>query len=133
MCFLGSQRNGFVEVIKLSDKWIAEVKATAKSCPCILVGTKADLRDEREREGDPAKLKDVVTHEEMKQWASQYNFQGMVESSAKEKKGLNQVFLTAFKVVFQVRAVQSNPGTYRPKPGPGGDKPGSNKDRCCSI
>ena len=69
-----------------------------------------DLRDEREQEGDPAKMKDVVTHEELKQWASQYNFQGTVECSAKDKKGLNQVFLTAFKVVFQVREAMANSG-----------------------
>ena len=31
-------------------KWIAEVKSTAKSCPCVLVGTKLDLREEREKQ-----------------------------------------------------------------------------------
>ena len=108
VCFSLVDKNSLKQAC---TKWIAEVKATAKSCPCILVGTKMDLRDEREQEGDPAKMKDVVTHEELKQWASQYNFQGTVECSAKDKKGLNQVFLTAFKVVFQVREAMANTGS----------------------
>ena len=82
-------------------------------------------------------MKDVVTHEELKQWASQYNFQGTVECSAKDKKGLNQVFLTAFKVVFQVREVQANPGAHRPKNEDGttidGRKKTDSKDKCCDI
>ena len=102
VCFSLVDKNSLKQAC---TKWIAEVKATAKSCPCILVGTKMDLREDREREGDAAKLKDCVTTEELKSWCSQYNFQGFVECSAKDKKGLNQVFLTAFKVVFQVREV----------------------------
>ena len=98
-----------------------------------------DLREDREREGDAAKLKDCVTTEELKSWCSQYNFQGFVECSAKDKKGLNQVFLTAFKVVFQVREVQANPGAHRPLTNQDGTtidgkKKGSDgKDKCCSI
>ena len=51
-------------------------------------------------ENIPAKMKDVVTSAELKQYASQYNFQAAVECSAKDRKGLNQVFLSAFKTVF---------------------------------
>ena len=133
VCFSLVDKNSLKQAC---TKWIAEVKATAKSCPCILVGTKMDLRDEREQEGDPAKMKDVVTHEELKQWASQYNFQGTVECSAKDKKGLNQVFLTAFKVVFQVRHAMANTGS-RPSIGATVRLDEPNKkakgDKCCTI
>ena len=107
VCFSLVDKNSLKQAC---TKWIAEVKATAKSCPCILVGTKMDLRDEREQENDPVKMKDVVTNEELKKWAAQYNFQAAVECSAKDRKGLNSVFLTAFKVVFQVREAMANTG-----------------------
>ena len=42
----------------------------------------------------------------MKQWAADYSLSGTIESSAKEKKGLNAVFLTAFKSIFQYRAMK---------------------------
>ena len=32
----------------LREKWIPEVLATSKSCPCILVGTKLDMREAME-------------------------------------------------------------------------------------
>ena len=107
VCFSLVDKNSLKQAC---TKWIAEVKATAKSCPCILVGTKMDLRDEREQENDPVRMKDVVTHEELKQYASQYNFQAAVECSAKDRKGLNSVFLSAFKTVFQVRDAMANTG-----------------------
>ena len=47
-------------------KWIAEVKATAKDCPCVLVGTKLDLREEIEQSGDEEKIKNCVSTEDMK-------------------------------------------------------------------
>ena len=63
VCFSLVDKNSLKQAC---TKWITEVKATAKSCPCILVGTKMDLRDEREQENDPAKMKDVVTNAELK-------------------------------------------------------------------
>ena len=131
VCFSLVDKNSLKQAC---TKWIAEVKATAKSCPCILVGTKMDLRDEREQENDPAKMKDVVTSAELKQYASQYNFQAAVECSAKDRKGLNQVFLSAFKTVFQVREAMANTG--RPQIGNTVklDEPKSkNKDKCCNL
>ena len=89
------------------QKWISEVKTTARACPCILVGTKMDLRDEYERNGDQAKLASCVSNQEIEQAAKKYAFQGFVVCSAKEKKGLNKVFHTAFKVVFQMKAINN--------------------------
>ena len=130
VCFSLVDKNSLKQAC---TKWIAEVKATAKSCPCILVGTKMDLRDEFEQ-NDPAKMKDCVTSAELKQWASQYNFQAAVECSAKDRKGLNQVFLSAFKTVFQVR--EASDGNRKITNTVRLDQPnnqGSDKKPCCSI
>ena len=45
VCFSLVDKNSLKQAC---TKWLAELKATAKSCPCILVGTKMDLRDEIE-------------------------------------------------------------------------------------
>ena len=55
-------------------------------------------------------MKDIVTTEEMKRWAKDYSFSATIECSAKEKKGLNAVFLCAFKSVFQYRAIKEDEG-----------------------
>ena len=100
ICFDLTKRNSLDNACR---KWISEVKTTARSCPCILVGTKLDLREELERSGDEARLRECVTNAEIQAAAERYAFQGFVVCSAKEKKGLNKVFHTAFKVVFQMK------------------------------
>ena len=111
ICFSLMDRNSLKRAV---SKWIAEVKATAKACPCVLVGTKLDLREERERQAresstnSAAIMADCVSTEEAQKEARDARFQGYVECSAKERKGLNKVFHTAFKVVFQLRAI-TNP------------------------
>ena len=47
VCFDLMQPNSLENACK---SWIAEIKNVAKSCPCLLVGTKRDLRDEFERQ-----------------------------------------------------------------------------------
>lgn len=71
-------------------------------------------------ESDPspannAKLADCVTNQQIEDAAKKYAFQGFVVCSAKEKKGLNKVFHTAFKVVFQMKNME-NKG-YQPGAG----------------
>ena len=62
------------------SKWIAEVKATAKACPCVLVGTKLDLREERERQAresstnSAAIMADCVSTEEAQKEARDARF-----------------------------------------------------------
>ena len=56
-----------------------------------------DLRGAIEQEGDTT----VVSSQEAKQYASKYNFQGYVECSAKEKKNLDDVFMTAYRAHFE--------------------------------
>ena len=52
-------------------------------------------------------MAECVSTAEAKKEARDARFQGYVECSAKERKGLNKVFHTAFSVVFQTRAIQS--------------------------
>ena len=100
ICFSMTSKDSLMNAC---NKWITEVKTTARQCPCILVGTKLDLRDAAERSGDQDKINECVSNEEIKEAARKHAFQAFVVSSAKEKTGLNQVFHTAFKVVFQMR------------------------------
>ena len=74
--------------------------ATARDCPCVLVGTKLDLKEEFEASGDPEQENKVVTTEEIRKAAREYNFSTSIECSAKKFKGLNEVFLRAFTSVF---------------------------------
>ena len=60
-----------------------------------------DLRDAIEQEGDTQKLQTVVSSQEAKKWALDYNFQGYIECSAKEKKNLDDVFMTAYRSHFE--------------------------------
>ena len=61
-------------LLNACQKWVSEVKTCARACPCILVGTKLDLREELERNGDTDKLKDCVTTKEMEEAAKKYAF-----------------------------------------------------------
>ena len=105
ICFSLMQRNSLENACL---KWISEVKTTARACPCILVGTKLDLREELEKNGDTEGLKNCVSDAEIEEAARKYAFQSYVSCSAKEKKGLNKVFHTAFKVVFQMNNISKN-------------------------
>ena len=70
------------------DTWVNEVKAIWRDCPCVLVGTKRDLRDEYEASGDQTKINKVVTQQEMRAKAKAHNFAASVECSAKQMKGI---------------------------------------------
>ena len=64
ICFSLVDKISFRESYK---KWLSEVKAMANDCPCILVGTKLDLKQEIEEGDDPAKIASLVTNAEIKQ------------------------------------------------------------------
>ena len=84
-----NDRNSFKNA---STKWLQEVKTCAMTAPCILVGTKSDLR----KEADEKLEKDIeldgsshvnpnafVTKEQLMDAAQKFNFQGAVECSSK--------------------------------------------------
>ena len=140
ICFSLMDKNSLQRAV---TKWIAEVKSTAKSCPCVLVGTKLDLREEREKQaresnGNQAAIDrimaDCVSTEQAQKEARDARFQGYVECSAKERKGLNNVFHTAFKVVFQLRQLTENAPLKAGNEDTGvieGNNLKKDKDGCC--
>ena len=85
--------------------WLSEVKRCKKWAPCILVGTKQDLRDELEREvatsGETEKLQNHVTSKQITMVCKKYDFQAHVYCSAKENQNMDSLFHTAFDLVLQ--------------------------------
>jgi GTPase SAR1 family protein len=61
-----------------------------ENCPKILVGLKADLRDEYQELF--SKRDEYVKEEEVKKLREQFGFNFYVECSAKTRSGLNEVF-----------------------------------------
>ena len=70
------------------DFWTKEVKTIWRDCPCVLVGTKRDLRDEYEASGDESKINKCVTQADMRAKAKAHNFAASVETSAKQMQGI---------------------------------------------
>ena len=117
ICYAINDRNSFENA---SRKWLAEIKTCASLAPCILVGTKSDLRSSAQQEHEESKssysqsMADInntfVSTEEMMEAAKRNFFQGAVECSAKnfQDASLNKVFLTAFKAVFQYRELKNS-------------------------
>lgn len=118
VCYAVNDRDSFKNA---STKWLQEIKNCAQVAPCILVGTKSDLRKEAEdAAGEELKqdrssqrdndLSRFVTTEELMESAKKFNFQGAIECSSKnfQDSQLNRVFLTAFRAVFQYRELMKD-------------------------
>eukprot|EP01117_Protostelium_nocturnum_P005119 TRINITY_DN185_c0_g1_i1.p1 TRINITY_DN185_c0_g1~~TRINITY_DN185_c0_g1_i1.p1 ORF type:complete len:200 (+),score=56.71 TRINITY_DN185_c0_g1_i1:224-823(+) len=82
-------------------KWIPEITQHCPQAKFVLVGTKADLRGQKEQ---MLKLKKYcmspVTFEQGQQAAIQFGASSYVECSAVTQKGLSSVFEEAVKAVF---------------------------------
>lgn len=84
------------------EKWNKEIEVYVPDCPKILVGTKADLRDQDI--ADPhADGKTVITKEKGKQLADEIGAAAYCEVSAKTGQGLNDLYETAVKIVLDSR------------------------------
>ncbi|CAI4051421.1 hypothetical protein SUVZ_14G1470 [Saccharomyces uvarum] len=101
ICFSVSEHASFANV---TEKWLPELKQTSnienislftklKKYPILLVGTKADLRD------DPVTQKklqetnsDFVSQEEIDNVVKEYGFMGYTECSAATQAGVREVF-----------------------------------------
>ena len=92
--------------------WLAEAKCTVKQAPCILVGCKLDLREYIEKEaaesGNTQRLQNCISKELLIMTAKKCGFEGYFECSAKELKGLDEVFNTAFEAIFKFWGDQKN-------------------------
>eukprot|EP00092_Neocalanus_flemingeri_P018595 GFUD01020138.1.p1 GENE.GFUD01020138.1~~GFUD01020138.1.p1 ORF type:complete len:193 (+),score=69.57 GFUD01020138.1:37-615(+) len=80
-------------MMAVETKWLPEIVEHCK-CEIVLVGCKTDLR--REREEDK-----VVTEEEGRNLAKKIGAFGYVECSAKDNKGVAEVFKLALKAALK--------------------------------
>ena len=80
ICYAMNDRNSFKNAC---SKWLNEIKNCASTAPCILVGTKSDLRSEaNKRSAEEIKLdgssrvnpNTFITYEELMENAKKYNF-----------------------------------------------------------
>ncbi|KAH3763766.1 small GTPase Rac protein 1 [Pelomyxa schiedti] len=87
----------------VSSKWYPEISHHCPKSPVLLVGTKTDLRDDREAR-ERAKIKATpITYEQGLTKAKEINAVKYMECSALTQKGLKEVFDEA------IRCVKSTP------------------------
>ncbi|CCK70795.1 Rho family GTPase RHO5 KNAG_0F01270 [Huiozyma naganishii CBS 8797] len=106
ICFSVSEQSSFQNV---REKWLPELMQHANiqssdfyvkhnQYPILLVGTKADLRDDPKEE---QKLKDMntdfVQQEQVQKMVQEERFLGYVECSAVTQSGINEIFQTAVR------------------------------------
>ncbi|XP_067875686.1 ras-related C3 botulinum toxin substrate 1-like [Heterodontus francisci] len=84
-------------------KWYPEVKRHCPNSPIILVGTKLDLRDDKETiEKLKEKNQVPISHQQGAQIAKEIGAAKFIESSAFKQKGLKTIFEEAIRaVIFQ--------------------------------
>eukprot|EP00013_Stygamoeba_regulata_P022177 CAMPEP_0177666338 /NCGR_PEP_ID=MMETSP0447-20121125/21530_1 /TAXON_ID=0 /ORGANISM="Stygamoeba regulata, Strain BSH-02190019" /LENGTH=194 /DNA_ID=CAMNT_0019172483 /DNA_START=195 /DNA_END=779 /DNA_ORIENTATION=- len=82
-------------------KWLPEVKHHCPSTPCLLVGTKIDLRDDRETLDRLAEKKLApISFEQGTQMMKEIGAVKYLECSALTQKGLKNVFDEAIRAVI---------------------------------
>lgn len=109
LCFSINEPNSFMNV---KDKWFPEIRHNTnydnlelfRVCgkyPILLVGTKADLRDDEHEQDRLAEVNsDFVSRAEIDQCVSQCGFMGYVECSAATQVGVAEVFERAVQCVI---------------------------------
>ncbi|XP_057979705.1 rac-like GTP-binding protein RAC2 isoform X2 [Malania oleifera] len=90
-------RASFENVCK---KWVPELRHYAPSVPVVLVGTKLDLREDRQYVMDYPGARTIST-EQGEELKKQVGALAYIECSAKTQQNLKAVFDTAIKVVLQ--------------------------------
>ncbi|XP_057979704.1 rac-like GTP-binding protein RAC2 isoform X1 [Malania oleifera] len=91
-------RASFENVCK--KKWVPELRHYAPSVPVVLVGTKLDLREDRQYVMDYPGARTIST-EQGEELKKQVGALAYIECSAKTQQNLKAVFDTAIKVVLQ--------------------------------
>jgi len=86
-------------------KWVPEIQQHNPNTPMILVGTKLDIRDDKETIDRLAEKKLApISHEQGQQLAKEINAVAYVECSALTQKGLKDVFDEAIRAVIAPRS-----------------------------
>jgi len=82
----------------LKHKWIHELRSNANDTPFILVGTKVDLREKLEKEGD--KNQEIINFKKGQKRAKELKAQSYVECSSTNPASVNNVIIEAIHVVL---------------------------------
>jgi len=106
ICYAVDSNASFKNV---TQKWNLEIREFSKKAPILLVGTKCDLRDDK----DPSKNVSLITYEQGVQLAKEIIAIRYMECSAKTQKGLKQVFDEAVRIALRPN---SKPTTSSSKP-----------------
>jgi len=106
ICYAVDSNASFKNV---TQKWNLEIREFSKKAPILLVGTKCDLRDDK----DPSKNASLITYEQGAQLAKEIIAIRYMECSAKTQKGLKQVFDEAVRIALRPN---SKPTTSSSKP-----------------
>merc|ERR1719323_723226 len=94
----------------IDAKWLKEVKHHSEA-PLMLVGTKSDLReDEEELEKLKKNNRSPVAASTAQRYAKEKGFKKYMECSAKNQKGLKDVFDEAIKIVVNKDRQQDGKG-----------------------
>ena len=108
MCFSVDDPNSLQNI---SDKWHPEIKHFCPGVPIIVVGNKADVRDDRNvlAEMSRKKMKPVQNHEGH-DIARQIGAQCYMECSAKRKAGVREIFREAVRLalMYQKMTARNN-------------------------
>ncbi|EFC43292.1 rho family small GTPase [Naegleria gruberi] len=88
VCFAVTNKTSFNNI---STKWIPEIKNFSAKTPFILVGTKGDMRG---KNSDA----DVVSYAEAEKLAKDIGAVCYIESSARTRKGVDEVFQKAIDI-----------------------------------
>ena len=99
VCFSLADKNSLQNAL---TTWRNELNTLGPpNCPKILVGLKADLREEWQNY--PEKKAMCVTTEDGSKAKEDYNFNAYIECSAKTRFKLTSVFYKAVQLHFQLR------------------------------
>lgn len=88
--------------VAYTQQWLKELNEYSKGTPIILVATKIDIRDDKAMVEQLAKDGEkVLTPEEGEQLAKEIGAAHYIETSARTRKGVDEIFQKALDVRFK--------------------------------
>ena len=102
MCFSVDSHDSLENI---QAKWVPEVKHFCPNVPFLLIATKKDLRNDPATKATLAREKlEVIRPEQGKAMAEKVGAYSYLESSAKSREGVREVFLTATRAALQKKS-----------------------------
>ena len=102
MCFSVDSHDSLENI---QAKWVPEVRHFCPNVPFLLIATKKDLRNDPATRATLAREKlEVIRPEQGKAMAEKVGAYAYLESSAKSREGVREVFLTATRAALQKKS-----------------------------